>query len=114
MMHAERDAAAWRRRVGELPRMEPAKKAAILGVAAAGAVKVKERHAKEVRDRSNPLFWAEYKPVELWTNLFKTMGVTDVFDLLPAPARQRPRRCIAASSTKAFASMLTRRSGSIV
>ena len=28
-------------------------------------------------------FWGEYKPVELWSSLFKSMGATDILDWTP-------------------------------
>ena len=52
-------------------------------LAAAGAEKVKERHLQEVLKAGNPAFWGEYKPVELWSSLFKSMGATDILDWTP-------------------------------
>jgi len=73
------------RHLSQIPRLSDEDVVAILGqkapLAAAGAKqKVKDRHLTEVKERGNPLFWAEYKPVEFWKDLMVNMAVTDVLD----------------------------------
>ena len=76
------------RHLNQIPRLSEADIANILGpkalLAAAGAnVKVKERHLEEVAKRGNPLFWGEYKPVDLLKEIFIHCDFTEVWDLTP-------------------------------
>jgi hypothetical protein len=76
------------RHLSQIPRLATGDLQGILGpkaglAAAGGDAKVKRRHLQEVKQAGNPVFWAEYKPVDLWSNLFRSMGATEIFDLTP-------------------------------
>ena len=75
------------RHLSHIPRLSNEDHEATLGpkagLAASGAEKVKERHLREVQKAGNPAFWGEYKPVDLWTSLFKSLGATDILDWTP-------------------------------
>ena len=56
------------RNLAEIPRCAENLKASILGQAAVGVgVKGKSRVSREVEARGHPLFWSEWKPVQLYS-----------------------------------------------
>ena len=73
------------RRLCELPRMDVATKSAILGVAAAGAVKQKAVQ-KDCEERGPPFAMLEVKPLNLLQRLFEHFGVTHVVDFAAGSA----------------------------
>ena len=54
-------------------------KEGILGGSAVGVFN-KQRVQKEVEEKGHPLFWAEWKPIQLWTTLFIEFGATEIVD----------------------------------
>ena len=73
------------RRFCELPRMDVATKSAILGVAAAGAVKQKAVQ-RDCDERGPPFSHLEVKPLNLLQRLFEHFGVTHVVDFAAGSA----------------------------
>ena len=57
----------------EIPRLTEEGKKQIMGQAAVGAF-TKERVKREVEAKGHPLFWAEWKPVNLFSTLFRDFG----------------------------------------
>ena len=82
------------RNLKEIPRLTPEAKGKILGVAAVGAFE-KERVQKEADARGHPLFWGEWKPVTLFSTLYRDFQVADIVDLTPGSGAA----CIAALYT---------------
>jgi hypothetical protein len=70
------------RNIAEIPRFTKDAKAKILGPAAVGTFG-KSRVAKEVDAKGHPLFWSEWKPVALYSTLFRDFQVGSVVDLTP-------------------------------
>ena len=70
------------RNLAEIPRVTEDGKKAILGPAAIGAF-TKDRVVKEVKERGHPLFWGEWKPVKLFSTLYRDLHITDVVDVTP-------------------------------
>ena len=66
----------------EIPRLTEEGKKQIMGQAAVGAF-TKERVKREVEAKGHPLFWAEWKPVNLFSTLFRDFGITHVVDMTP-------------------------------
>ena len=54
-------------------------KEGILGRSAVGTFN-KQRVQKEVEEKGHPLFWGEWKPIQLWTTLFAEFGATEIAD----------------------------------
>ena len=54
-------------------------KEGILGRSAVGTFN-KQRVQKEVEEKGHPLFWGEWKPIQLWTTLFAEFGATEIVD----------------------------------
>ena len=73
------------RRFCELPRMDVETKSAILGVAAAGAVKQKSVQ-KDCDERGPPFSMAEVKPLALLQRLLEHFGVTTIVDFAAGSA----------------------------
>ena len=73
------------RRFCELPRMDVSTKSAILGVAAAGAVKQKSVQ-RDCDERGPPFSMAEVKPLNLLQRLFEHFSVTHVVDFAAGSA----------------------------
>ncbi len=73
------------RRYCELPRMSCDTKAAILGVAASGAVSGK-RLRRDIDDRGHPFSHAEVKPLHLWQRLIEHHGITHIVDMAAGSA----------------------------
>ena len=67
------------RNVAELPRVTADVKQGILGKSAVGTFN-KQRVQKEVEEKGHPLFWGEWKPIQLWTTLFAEFGATEIAD----------------------------------
>ena len=70
------------RNLVEIPRLTEEGKKQIMGQAAVGAF-TKERVKREVEAKGHPLFWAEWKPVNLFSTLFRDFGITHVVDMTP-------------------------------
>ena len=70
------------RNLAEIPRVTPDAKRKILGYAAVGAFS-KSRAEKEVESKGHPLFWGEWKPVHLFSTLFRDFLIADVVDMTP-------------------------------
>ena len=66
----------------ELPRMDTDTKAAIVGVAASGAVPNK-RLQKDLDAHGHPYSHAEVKPLALWQRICEHNGVTHIVDFAP-------------------------------
>ena len=76
------------RHLQQIPRLSDADIENILGpkallAAACANTHVKDRHVDEVSKRGNPLFWGEYKPVDLLKEIFIHCDFTEVWDLTP-------------------------------
>ena len=54
-------------------------KEGILGRSAVGTFN-KQRVQKEVEEKGHPLFWGEWKPIQLWISLFMELGATEIVD----------------------------------
>ena len=67
------------RNLAELPRVTADVKEGILGRSAVGTFN-KQRVQKEVEEKGHPLFWGEWKPIQLWTTLFAVFGATEFAD----------------------------------
>jgi hypothetical protein len=85
------------RRFCELPRMDVTTKSAILGVAAAGAVKEKAVQ-EDIDERGPPFSLSEGKPLALIQRIFEHFGVTHVVDFAAGSATM----AIAAASAQNY------------
>ena len=68
------------RTLENIPRLTAEDKAAILGHSAVGCFQ-RERVQNDVDSNGHPLFWCEWKPISLYTALFRDCDVTNVVDL---------------------------------
>ena len=68
------------RTLENIPRLTAEDKAAILGHSAVGCFQ-RERVQNDVYPNGHPLFWCEWKPISLYTALFRDCDVTNVVDL---------------------------------
>ena len=57
------------RSVAELPRVTADVREGILGGSAVGIFN-KQRVQKEVEEKCHPMFWGEWKPIQLWVTFF--------------------------------------------
>ena len=64
----------------EIPRLTAEDQAKTLGSAAIGAC-TRDRVAKAVEAKGHPLFWSEWKPIALYSALYRGFEATDVVDL---------------------------------
>ena len=70
------------RNLVEIPRVTADTKRHLLGPSAVGDF-TKDRVKKEIAERGQPLFWAEWKPVGLMVHLFRDFHPSLVVDLTP-------------------------------
>ena len=70
------------RNLVEIPRMTDERKKEILGTAAVGAF-TRQRVEKEVRENGHPLMWGEWKPVQLFSTLYRDFRATEINDFTP-------------------------------
>ena len=69
------------RNLAEIPRCAENLKASILGQAAVGALKDgKTRVFREVEAKGHPLFWGEWKPVQLYSCFYREFKKEEVLD----------------------------------
>ena len=67
------------RNLAEIPRATAEVKSNILGPLAVGNFP-RQRVQMEVAEKGHPLFWGEWKPIQLYITLFTEFGATDVAD----------------------------------
>ena len=70
------------RNLVEIPRLTADAKQKITGVSAVGDIQ-RLRVTKEVNEKGHPLLWSEWKPVTLYSTLYRDFQVADVVDLTP-------------------------------
>ena len=70
------------RNLAEIPRLTSDAKKHILGRSAVGEFS-KIRVQKEISEKGHPLLWGEWKPVTLYSTLYRDLQVADVVDLTP-------------------------------
>ena len=68
--------------MAEIPRVTEEGKTHILGPTAIGTLS-EHRVVKEIKERGHPLFWGEWKPVQLFSTLYNDLHVSDVVDVTP-------------------------------
>ena len=68
------------RNLAEIPRLVESAKAAILGQAAVGACSEKKRVQQELESKGHPLFWGEWKPVQLYSLFYREFNKLEVVD----------------------------------